>query len=62
MIICAAFSIIMSMIYDDKNKFMLFLNKLVSSRLRLSKKGIDKYGFSFFGQKIDMVGNGGTTV
>lgn len=61
-IICAAFSIIISIIYNNSNKIMLFLNKLLSNRLELSKRGIDKYGFSLFGQKVDMVGNGGSSV
>ncbi|MGG7142773.1 hypothetical protein ACQPVP_04840 [Clostridium nigeriense] len=61
MIICTAFSIIISIIYNNSNKIMLFLNKLLSNRLELAKKGIDKYGFTLFGQRVDMVGNGGST-
>lgn len=61
-IICAVFSIIISIIYNNSNRIMLFLNKLLSNRLELSKRGIDKYGFSLFGQKVDMVGNGGSSV
>lgn len=62
MIICAIFSIIISIIYNPENKIMLFLNNLLSNRLELAKRGIDKYGFSLFGQKVDMVGNGGSSI
>lgn len=52
-------SILLSYIYDENNKFMVLINKILSNRLSLGKKGINEYGFSLFGKVIEMKGNGG---
>lgn len=59
-VICAAFMIGFSMIYNSGNRFLEFLNKLTSLRLSYGKKGIDVYGFTLWGQQVSMHGNGGT--
>ena len=56
----ALVSIIVTNIYDSSNEFMVHLNQFLNNRLIMGKKGIVDYGFNLFGQKIDMIGNGGT--
>lgn len=59
-ILCAGGMILCSMLFSSNNKFWVLLDKALSYRLRLGKKGIDLYGFSYLGQWIPMQGNGGT--
>lgn len=56
----ALVSIIVTNMYDPSNALMVYLNKFFNNRLIMGKKGIVDYGFTLFGQKIDMIGNGGT--
>lgn len=56
----AVISIVTTIIYNASNAKMNYLDGLLSARLTLGQIGIIKYGFKLFGQKIIMVGNGGT--
>lgn len=58
--IFATLSIGVSYMYNPNNKFMLFLNKILSSRLSLGKTGLDKYGITLLGEDIKMTGLGGS--
>lgn len=55
----ATISIIVTNLYTPSSKLFVWLNKVFTDRLILGKRGIEEYGFSLFGQTIDMVGNGG---
>ena len=57
-IICACFSIEMSLHYTRNNAFLRNLNDLLEQRLRLGKNAFDMYQIKPFGQKINFVGNG----
>jgi len=58
----AAFSVLITAMFNKGNGFWTSLDEfLFHSRLGLGKKGMEEYGFSLFGQYIEMVGNGGTT-
>lgn len=58
---CAALFIWMTVSYRADSAFWQKLNQMTTSRLALGKRGIEQYGFSWFGQFIPMVGSGGTT-
>lgn len=47
--------------YDENSVLWQKLNRMITGRLALGKKGIEEYGVSLFGQYIPMVGSGGTT-
>lgn len=59
-VFCASAMLLLSMFFSPNNKLMLLLDKVLSYRLRLGKKGIDLYSFSFLGEWIPMQGNGGS--
>lgn len=59
--ICAAGILILSMLYTKGSSIFLKLDSILSQRLSFSKKGMEVYGFSIFGQYIPMQGNGGST-
>lgn len=59
--ICAAVMIWLTMLYSPDNAVISFLDRALSSRLRLGKKGIDIFGFTLWGQDIPMIGLGSTT-
>lgn len=59
--ICASVMIWLTMLYSSENPLISFLDKALSSRLRLGKKGIDIFGFTLWGQRIPMIGLGSTT-
>lgn len=56
----AIISIIVTMKFDDSDAIMHLLNESLSGRLGIGKIGITNYGFKWLGQKIVMIGNGGT--
>jgi len=58
----AAFSIFITAMFRKGNAFWETLDDfLFHSRLGLGKKGMEEYGFSLFGQYIEMIGAGGST-
>lgn len=61
MALLAAFSVLMTVMYQADNAVWQELDKIISSRLRLGHDGIEEYGWTLFGQAIKMVGNGGST-
>ncbi|WP_334136695.1 hypothetical protein [Muricomes intestini] len=52
------FMIGITLLYSPSRKGMRLLDRLITYRLSLGKKGIDIYGFSIFGQPIRLIGNG----
>jgi hypothetical protein len=52
---CIIISIFVSANYNPNNKFMFYLNKLISGRLYLANIFINKYGFSIIGQKVEFI-------
>ena len=54
-LICV-FSIAINVFYDANNSVWLKINSLLSGRLRLGHSGLQEYGISVFGQKIEWVG------
>lgn len=47
--------------YQEENKALVFIDKIISARLTLGKTGLDMYSIRLWGQTVDMVGAGGTT-
>ena len=59
----AALSFFATLSYNNgESAFWSKVNMLVTARLSLGIIGIKNYGFTLFGQKIDMIGAGGTTI
>lgn len=56
MMICTAISFIATICYNPLDSKMNILNNFFTGRLELQHIGFLKYGFRFFGQKVDMVG------
>ncbi len=56
--LCAAVSMGLTVFYDKNIPWMAALNKALSSRLSLGRNSLDNYGWRWFGQTIDWVGNG----
>lgn len=57
----AAFSIVITILYQQGSTVWSTLDKLSVSRISLGKKGFTEYGVKLFGQQIEMVGGGRTT-
>ena len=55
------FSIVLSYFYDSSAAFWKVLDSTLEARLAFGKQGFEDFGVKLFGQKIDMIGNGGTT-
>lgn len=53
-----AFSLVMTLIYDSNLPWMRKLNSMLESRLSLGHRSVEEYGFTFFGQDIEWIGNG----
>lgn len=62
-VICAVFSVLLTLAYDPSVDWMkqLDASSLLGGRLRLGKEAIDTYGITFFGQRVDLIGNGLTS-
>lgn len=60
-LLCSLGIHLLSIIYSDKSGWMKVLNSVVSSRLSITKRAVDVYGFSLYGSHIPMIGNGGGT-
>lgn len=56
----AIISVIFTVYYRKDNKVLVLINKVISDRLRQGKNGFDNYPIELWGQKVDMVGAGGT--
>lgn len=56
----AIISAILTIYYRTDNKVLGLINNLISDRLRQGKIGFDNYQIKLWGQKVDMVGAGGT--
>lgn len=52
----AGLSLYATIAYDKTDLFWVGANILLSSRLALGNEGIEKYGISWFGQPVEMVG------
>ena len=61
MVLIAGICIFTTVIYNSVNAIWKNLDSTLEARLRLGKKGLEEYGIKIFGQRIDMVGYGGTT-
>jgi|GEM_PF-1521828 len=59
--LCAGLFLLASARYHDGG-FMAVVNGILSNRLQQSSVGISQYGFSAWGQPIQMVGNGGSSL
>ena len=55
------FSIVLYYFYDSSAAFWKVLDSTLEARLAFGKQGFEDFGVKLFGQKIDMIGNGGTT-
>lgn len=53
-----AFSLVMTLAYDSTIPWMRKLNSMLESRLKLGHNSVEQYGFTFFGQDIEWIGNG----
>lgn len=59
MLLCAILTMLLSVLYTPENAVMGKLDQFLSSRLSLSKKGMDLFGFTCWGTWIHLIGNGG---
>lgn len=59
--IFAPIMILLSRFYNPDYKVMVYLNQILSQRLKLGKRTFDDYDVKLFGQYIEMKGNGGST-
>lgn len=57
-VICAAFSLIMTIRYDAALPWMRKLNSMLEGRLRLGHTSLIEHGVRWFGQEIEWLGNG----
>lgn len=53
-------SFVITAAYNDENKVLVFVDKIISSRLRLGKFGLDTYSIKLLGQPVNMIGAGRT--
>ncbi len=60
--ICAALMIIATALYSDQNRLLYRLDQLLTSRLTYGKECLTKFGITIFGQQIEMVGHGRSTL
>ena len=60
MSVLAALSIIFTSIYSDGNNIWEKLDDTLLARLKLGKRAFTEYGIKIFGQRIEMIGNGGS--
>jgi hypothetical protein len=56
------FSFAVTLAYKKDSDFWTKLNKIVSNRLNLGLQGIQEYGYTLWGQTIDMKGAGSSTI
>lgn len=56
--IMAMISIVLTYVYNPDNLIFTYLNRVLSNRLKLGKRGIEEYGLSLFGQVVEMRGFG----
>lgn len=52
------FTIAISYTYNDQNKFLVILNKVLTGRLILTHNALEKCKFTLFGQTVDIWGEG----
>lgn len=57
----AAMSVAVTYYFKEENALLVWLDKWFSNRLTLGKQGLDEFGFTLFGQTVEMNGNGGST-
>mgnify|MGYP004481250407 CR=1 FL=1 len=57
---CAAFMIIVSLLYSSDNRLMVIFNKILNNRFIQSHKAIEVFGFTMLGKNIPMQGYGST--
>ncbi|WP_024293394.1 hypothetical protein [Lacrimispora indolis] len=53
-------SFVATVSYQEENKVLVFIDKIISSRIQLGKTGLDMYSIRLWGQPVDMIGAGGT--
>lgn len=58
--IAAYCTVMLSYFYNGSNRLMSLLNKVISTRLELSKQAIDHYGLTLIGQRVIEHGYGGS--
>lgn len=58
--ILAGIAFLLTILYSSDNTILNLVNKLISGRLALGKRGLEEYGLTLWGQAIDMVGMGGS--
>ena len=59
-IIGGLLSFLLSYFFDRSNEIMLFFNKILSGRLDLMHRGLEKWGFTLWGQTIPIKETGNT--
>ena len=61
MIVFMSVMILLTMLYSESNAIWMLFPQTVRSRLIMGQEGVLKYGIHLLGQKIPMVGAGGST-
>lgn len=57
----ALISMVITLLYQEDNSLLFYIDKLLSGRLRFGKAGLTVYPIKFWGQTVDMIGAGGAT-
>lgn len=59
-VLCALLMTVLTLNYSPESRLSLWMDRVINSRLRCGKKGVDLFGFHLFGQQIPMQGSGGS--
>lgn len=57
-VLCAGSMILLTVLYTRSSHWLGVFNRLINARLSFGKAGIDQYGFSNWGQYVEMIGGG----
>ena len=57
----AALMLVLSAVYNSSSPFLSRLNELLNGRLAFGKEGFERYPVTLFGQKVTLIGAGGST-
>ena len=59
-VLCAGGMLVLTLLFSQSSLLLRGCNKILNNRLYYGKLGIDWYGFTPWGQYIEMMGNGGS--
>jgi len=60
--LCAMGMLLITLIYDNKINWMSKIDRLITTRLSVGHESLNNYGVKLFGQRVELVGNGGSVI